>query len=30
MVWAVTQLMLGGGLAEFHSPSSLGRLPGIV
>jgi phage terminase large subunit-like protein len=30
MVWAVTQLMLGGGLAEFYSPSSLGRLPAIV
>lgn len=30
MVWAVTQLMLGGGLAEFHSPSSLPSLPRIV
>lgn len=30
MVWAVTQLMLGGGLAEFHSPSSLPSLPKIV
>ena len=30
MVWAVTQLMLGGGLAEFHSPSSLPHLPKIV
>ena len=30
MVWAMTQLMLGGGLAEFHSPSGLGRLPSIV
>jgi phage terminase large subunit-like protein len=30
MVWAVTQLMLGGGLAEFHSPSGLPRLPSIV
>lgn len=30
MVWAVTQLMLGGGLAEFHSPSGLPHLPRIV
>lgn len=30
MVWAVTQLMLGGGLAEFHSPSGLPRLPGLI
>lgn len=30
MVWAVTQLMLGGGLAEFHSPSGLPSLPRIV
>jgi phage terminase large subunit-like protein len=30
LVWALTQLMLGGGLAEFHSPSGLPRLPSIV
>lgn len=30
LVWAVTQLMLGGGLAEFHSPSGLPPLPGFV
>lgn len=30
LVWAVTQLMLGGGMAEFHSPSSLPTLPRIV
>lgn len=30
LVWAITQLMLGGGLAEFHSPTSLPRLPKIV
>lgn len=30
MVWAVTDLMLGGGVAEFHSPSSLPRLPGLL
>lgn len=28
LVWAMTQLMLGGGLAEFHSPVNLPRLPG--
>lgn len=30
MVWAVTQLMLGGGLAEFYSPTALPSLPGFV
>lgn len=32
MVWAVTQLMLGGGIAEFFNPNNSGikRLPGIV
>jgi len=30
MVWAVTQLMLGGGIAEFFSPNALKPLPGIV
>lgn len=30
MVWAVTELMLGGGLAEFHNPADLPRLPKIV
>ena len=32
MVWAVTQLMLGGGIAEFFNPNSLGlpQLPGLV
>lgn len=31
MVWAVTQLMLGGGIAEFFNPNEvLKRLPGIV
>lgn len=31
MVWAVTQLMLGGGIAEFFNPNAgLRRLPGIV
>ena len=30
MVWAITQLMLGGGIAEFFSPGSLSRLPSIV
>ena len=30
MVWAVTDLMLGGGVAEFFSPAGLGRLPGVV
>lgn len=30
MVWAVTQLMLGGGIAEFYNPSSLKQLPKIV
>lgn len=29
LVWALTELMLGGGLAEFHSPSNLPRLPGV-
>lgn len=30
MVWAVTQLMLGGGLAEVYTPTSLPRLPGVI
>lgn len=30
LVWAVTQLMLGGGIAEFFSPNALKPLPGIV
>lgn len=31
MVWAVAQLMLGGGIAEFYSPNmTLKSLPGIV
>lgn len=30
LVWAVTELMLGGGLAEFHNPADLPRLPGII
>jgi len=30
MVWAITDLMLGGGIAELFNPNSLGRLPGIL
>jgi phage terminase large subunit-like protein len=30
MVWAVTDLMLGGGIAEFFSPTTLPRLPGTL
>jgi phage terminase large subunit-like protein len=30
LVWAITQLMLGGGLAEFQSPMNLPRIPRIV
>lgn len=30
MVWAITELMLGGGVAEFYSPSGLKPLPGII
>lgn len=30
MVWAITQLMLGGGLAEFYAPTDLPRLPSVV
>lgn len=30
LVWAMTLLMLGGGLAEFHSPSGLPRLPSLI
>jgi phage terminase large subunit-like protein len=30
MVWAVTDLMLGGGVAEFFSPTVLPRLPQVV
>jgi len=30
MVWAITDLMLGGGIAEFFSPVSLPRLPSIM
>lgn len=30
MVWAVTDLMLGGGIAEFYSPNQLPRLPGVL
>jgi len=30
MVWAVTDLMLGGGVAEFFNPNGLQRLPRIV
>lgn len=30
MVWAVTDLMLGGGVAEFFSPMDLPKLPGTI
>lgn len=30
MVWAITDLMLGGGIAELFNPNSLGKLPGIL
>lgn len=30
MVWAITDLLLGGGVAEFFNPNSLKRLPGII
>ena len=30
MVWAVTDLMLGGGIAEFYTPNTLPRLPNIL
>lgn len=30
MVWALTELMLGGGIAEFFSPLGLGKLPPVV
>lgn len=30
LVWAMTQLMMGGGLAEFHSPTSLPPLPPTI
>lgn len=30
LVWAITDLMLGGGVAEFFSPSQLPQLPKIV
>lgn len=30
MVWAITDLMLGGGVAEFFSPTGLKPLPGII
>lgn len=30
MVWAITDLMLGGGVAEWFSPLSLPRLPGVL
>lgn len=30
MVWALTDLMLGGGIAEFYTPTTLKGLPGIV
>jgi hypothetical protein len=30
MVWAVTDLMLGGGVAEFFNPSRLPKLPGTL
>lgn len=30
LVWAITDLMLGGGVAEFFSPVKLPRLPGVV
>lgn len=30
MVWALTDLMLGGGVAEYFSPNTLGKLPGML
>jgi phage terminase large subunit-like protein len=30
MVWAITDLMLGGGIAEFFTPNALKPLPGIL
>lgn len=30
MVWAITDLMLGGGVAEFYAPTTLKALPKIV
>lgn len=30
MVWAITELMLGGGVAEFYNPTALKPLPGVL
>lgn len=30
MVWSITDLMLGGGIAEFFSPVNLPNLPGVL